>query len=258
MSRWLHALALVAALAGCGPKAGTTQGEAPWKSRDGAMRLRLELVESFLESNNSYQALRIVTKLREEGYDHPDLDLLHGEALLQEGVYGEAESLLVRASKTRPDHARTWRSLGTLYADSGRIELALEALREATIADPSNPAGWNNLGFLHLGNRECDTARGELEKAVSLDSTVARYRNNLALAYACTGAESDALQLMRTTGPEEVARYNLGVAYERDGKTELALSQHLLALKANPTYGPAREAVSRLQSQTESPPGVTP
>ncbi len=147
-----------------------------------------------------------------------------------------------------PRDPRPLKTLGVLYADLERVDEAVQMLEKATRLAPDDAAALNNLGFLYLCQERYPQARQVLEQAIGLDGTEGRYRNNLAFALVAVGEHHEALRIFRSTGTEGDARYNLGVAFERMGKTPSALLQYEHALRAQPDHGSAAASITRLRA----------
>ncbi|MEZ4318005.1 MAG: tetratricopeptide repeat protein [Myxococcota bacterium] len=215
--------------------------------------VRMEIVETLLDAEETLRALELIRVMRADGVDDPNLDLLHGIALRQQGMAEEAERLMIQSQARDPRNPDTYRELCVLYADFERVDEAIEACRKSTDLDPNNAKAWNNLGYLLLMARDDSKAAKEaLQRAVEIDSTVARYRNNLAFAQAAAGDHRGALRTFMTTGTPADAHYNVGTAFERAGDEVTALTYYRRALKMDAEHLSADEAVKRLASATHS------
>lgn len=95
---------------------------------------------------------------------------------------------------------------------------ALSALREAVALDPTSATYRNTLGLLYLELRRPDLAIEEFQRAVEIDPRQADGHLNLGIALAETGRWSDAVTAYRTAislptlRNEAVAYQNLGLA----------------------------------------------
>ncbi len=70
--------------------------------------------------------------------------------------------------------------LGIRFLDSGNIQEAIEALRNAAAADPEDARVYGNLGIAYELTRDYRNARKAYERAVDLDPKSAAALNNLA------------------------------------------------------------------------------
>jgi Flp pilus assembly protein TadD len=174
------------------------------------------------------------------------VDLLQARALAKEGLLGAAEPLLMSVLEDIPRDPKPWATLGVLYADSERIPEAIEALEHARSLDTTDAAVLNNLGFLYLIEMRFEDARDVLKDAIGLDGTQSLYRNNLAFALVGLDNHVEALRLFRTTNSESEARYNLGLAFARIGKSTSARIQLERALTLDPEHELAKETLASL------------
>lgn len=132
------------------------------------------------------------------------------------GAFGCVARRSAPQADASPAHARTLveRATALLSNDPARAEAML---REAVAADPYNGHARNNLGVALL-------ARGELSQAAQ--------------------AFDDARRLLPTS-PDP--RINLGITYERAGRTTEALECYSTALEVAPEHIPAVQCLARLQ-----------
>jgi tetratricopeptide (TPR) repeat protein len=80
------------------------------------------------------------------------------------------------ASTTQVEKAewQRWNDYGIGLFLQGDLKAAAAAFQKVTEADPSNPDGWVNLGRVAVQEGDNDRARVVLEKALALDSNLAR------------------------------------------------------------------------------------
>ena len=249
------ALALMASalLAGCAahqrdlPSEGVPRELPRWATDK--QTVRHELARDLLEQGNTALALDIIRDLRKEVGDEPELDLLQGIAMRDEGLHAEADRLLSAALSRMPRNAEAHEAMCVLRSDQKMLDEALDACKRATELDPELASAWNNYGFLLLSAGDLAGALDAIQHAVDLEPNEIRYRNNLGLAQAANGKARDALRTFASTGPRAVAHYNVGAALERFGDPVEALVHYDQALKFDPQLEPARAAVERLASQ---------
>lgn len=229
---------------GAGPRAGgETRG---WETEEGRQHIRTDLARWYLDHHHPERALEILKTVREEGGSGYEVDLIHAEAMLEEGTFDQAILQLERLSAERPRDARPLQALGIAYADDGDLTKGTEVLERALLLDDADSATLNNLGFLHYANQNCGRSKELLQRSLELDGTQTRTRNNLAFALVCTGDHREALRMFRSTAPEADARYNLGVAYERIGEMVSALTWYQEAVTSDPLHPKAVPALARI------------
>jgi len=212
-------------------------------TKEGGLEVRIEVAKDLVDSGNTVGALDVIRKMRDDGIDSPELDLLQGKALRLDGVTEEAEKLLVQAQKKMPRDARPAAELCILYADDKQLDKAVDRCQKATALDSHNAKAWNNLGFLELANSRPEDALEAASKAVVLDSTEPRYRNNLGMAQAAIGHEEQAFHTFQSTMPRADAAYMVGQVVERFEGADQAAPWYQKALDYDPRHELAQAAV---------------
>lgn len=250
----MRSILLIALLASaaCAPKRPTSDEET-WRDYESKLEVRLDVIESLLDQGAVERALAIVAQMRTEGEDTPELDFVQGRALYLQGMYAEAEVLLLSSGEKMKKDGRPHAILGLLYADSKRSTEAITALRDSLEHDASNAKTWNNLGFVLTSEKQYDDAVDALREAVRLDGVTRRYRNNLGFALHAGGHPGDALQAFMTAGTRADAHANMALAYEMQGTEDKAIEQYQSALTSNPNHVSAKAGLSRLEAKEESP-----
>ena len=218
--------------------------------------LKLDIVRRFLERGETASALSLIAAMRRENVDVPELDLLQGIALRDQGMSGEAERLLLLAQKRLGRSAKPYAELCILYGGESRVEEAIASCTRATELDANDPRSWNNLAYVLLGANQTAEAVVAAQHAVGLDGSQARYKNNLGFALAATQEWDDAFDTFRSVGTEADAWYNLGIAYDHAGRAAEARSSWEHALESEPNYAAAILALSTAaDTETETIPG---
>ncbi|MCB9680270.1 MAG: tetratricopeptide repeat protein [Alphaproteobacteria bacterium] len=252
-------LLCAALLTACAPKPRGPEvaTEAPaWKTEEGRKEVWKELARWYIDNKMPQEALDMVQRLRDAGEENTELQVIQARALSAQNVPEEAEHLLLDVVASNPKNAEAVEALGVVQADLGKLDEALASFQRALKLSPDDAGIRNNLAFLYFVTGRCDDAVSQFEEVVELDATNARYRNNLAFALVCAGDQQRALQLFRSTGEESMARYNMGVAFERQEKWPSAALQYQEALTADPDNATAAEALARVQ--LEHPTLMTP
>ncbi len=222
----------------------------PWlDDKDG---MRLDIVENLVSKKMPHQALSIIADLRSDGVNKPILDLFQGQALQYQGLQSEAERLLVQARKKMPGDARPPAALCVLYADSELYEKAIESCQRATTLDKRDAVSWNNYGYLLLMTTDrSDDAQEALQRAIGIDSTQARYRNNLGHAQVANGKLDDAFKTFMSTATRADAAYNTGAAIERFREGGDPVAYYEKAIEHQPDHRMAHDALERLTLAAE-------
>lgn len=217
-----------------------------WSTREGREEAQLTLVRLALEGQNPEGALSLITALEQQGQKSPSLDVLHGAALRELGLFEDADLVLSSVQRRSSAWGEAQNELGLLAVERQDLPRALEHFRAATRANTDNARYLNNLGFTYLSAGQPDEAVEALRRSLSLDSTQLRTRNNLGFSLVATGRDREAFRVFRSGSTEADARYNLGLGRELRGDTDLAVDAYQEALSADPGHPLAREALDRI------------
>ncbi len=130
-----------------------------------------------------------------------------------------AENLYKEVLKTNPDHIETICLLGTLLAQTKRVDLAKSLLQKAIKIQPDYAMAHNNLGNLQKGLKEYQKAISSFEKAIEIQP-------NYVDAY-----------------------YNLGNIQRELGEYQIAVSSFEKAIKIQPDYLMAYNNLGNIQRE---------
>lgn len=164
------------------------------------------------------------------------------QSLRQSGALDEALAetrlLLVQGGEHGAQTVLAYNSLGLIYHQMGKFELAEKALRKAVDLDPKSAYVWTNLGLVAYARGRDQEAFLDFQKATSLDPKYMQARMNKAAIYMDCGDYRHArveLEKAVDIDPGDVdARVALGVAARGDGKTEEARQSYEKALEIQP------------------------
>lgn len=111
-------------------------------------------IEALLNQGDNAAALELLEKRLAERQGQPgtdvQLEFQHARALAALGRKQEAIDIYAAMTKQFPELPEPWNNLAALYAESGDLDLAHEALTMALRADPDYAAAQANLGDLQL------------------------------------------------------------------------------------------------------------
>ncbi|MGD0737497.1 MAG: tetratricopeptide repeat protein [Terracidiphilus sp.] len=143
-------------------------------------------------------------------------------AMLYDGQFGEASTLLAALHTERPAHADTLTFLGSAYEMQQKIPEAIEAYRAAAVADPSNPDRTLDYTRLLMDTDQYDEAIEFIQTGMAETSATSPLQLRLGAVEMIKGnysAARDAFQAVLTANPEIDAAY-VGIAqtYAREGK----------------------------------------
>jgi tetratricopeptide (TPR) repeat protein len=113
--------------------------------------------------------LDTLDRLAESFAAGPQAQHLRGQALRAAERYNEAIEPLKRAGEAEPTNLETWLALGWCYKRLGRIDLAIEALDQALAVDPQQAIIHYNLACYWSLAGNAPLALQYLAQAFSLD-----------------------------------------------------------------------------------------
>jgi len=212
----------------------------------------------------------------EQWLDRPG-DELTGHYRLVRGYDREAGVIIVNDSYSGPklrfpyaEFQRLWRAFNRLYIpiyrpeqeslvreiigedwDDGVMYRKALTVAQREIQEIGDLYTWFNLGgdYLGLGQDEEAVAAFEQALAFGLPPRMLWYQFGPIEAYNRTGQYQKSLDLTtRLLGLEEV-HYQRGVAYQGLGRLKEAIAEYQLALKYNPRFQLAQEALTRLHPE---------
>jgi len=167
--------------------------------------------------------------------------LLRGLTALQENRLEEALTELSAAERERPQDARIRNFRGIVLVRLGRNQEAANEYREAIRLDPNFADGYKNLGFLEWTERNLESARSNLQRAVATapdDSFTHYYLGRVELDAGRYESAFQELDLSKVEWPED-APFLIEAAngYLALGQQEKAreLIERLATMKLNDT-----------------------
>lgn len=171
------------------------------------------------------------------------IDLLRGRGLEQSGEYDKARKLYESLRQQHPDNLEVVHRLGVV-ADAQRRHGEAEGYFLYVLQrEPKNAAALADLGYCYYLQGQLTKAESALSKAVKLEPSNPRFRNNLGLVVGNQGRFDEALAHFQAGGTEADAYYNLAFLYASRDQAEKAKECFLAALNEDPTHGKSREAL---------------
>lgn len=126
----------------------------------------------------------------------------------------DSATLFAATLEHAPSSARAHTGLGAALGRAGRLDAAIEHLRQAVALDPTNADALNNLGAAFGRRGDLDSCVVYLERALALVPGNADTHNNLGNAYAILGrprAAAEAYRAALARDPHRASIYlNLG------------------------------------------------
>jgi tetratricopeptide (TPR) repeat protein len=179
----------------------------------------------------------------------PWLKLAVGGALLltlgiltwrQAGIYRNQETLWRDTLAKNPDCWMAQNNLGTLFADKGRFNEAIENYRKAIQINPNSAVPLYSLGVALAAKGRLDEAIENYRKAIQINPDYCDALNNLGIALADKGRFDEAIEnyykaiQLNPNNPKVLN--NLGVALADKGRFDEAIENYRKAIQINPNY----------------------
>ncbi len=146
-------------------------------------------------------------------------------------------------------------SLGEVYATAGKTDDAIAEYKAASDLKPEDFGAAANLGILTQKEGKTADAEAAYRRAVGdkapTPQALAPVQSNLAMLLVADGKLEDAAPLLTQATQNDAtnAHYeeNLGLVYEKQSKTDLALAAYGKALEIDPALTDAKESIARLK-----------
>lgn len=183
------------------------------------------------------------------------------EALIRQGQAYEAQGFLDRAMDAykeaimaNPRLAEAHARLGVAYARKGLLDSAIEALTHAVNNSPETDRYHYDLAVAYDRKEMFDKAIEEYQKVVKLNPNYLEAFNNLGTIFNLRDRLDEAIAAYKNAIRirPEVARlhYNLGIVYVRKGLFNHALQEYTEAVRYDPTLAEAYNNMGVVYSQT--------
>ena len=135
----------------------------------------------------------------EEGISHypENAQLLFEKAILLEktGHHEQAMTTTEKVLQLQPNHPEALNFIGYSWADENKnLDRALEYIKRAVSQKPDNGFIHDSLGWVYYRLGDFDLARGELERAISLESRDPHIFDHLGDTYKALGQKDKALE----------------------------------------------------------------
>ena len=176
----------------------------------------------------------------------------------QKERYEEAESSAILISQQFPNHQFSWKVLGALFVQTGRLSDALVVNKKALVLSPKDSEAHNNLGVILQKIGRLKEAEASYRQAIALKLDYAEAYNNLGNTLQELGVFKEVLESYRKAialKPDFAeAHYNMGVTLQKIGRLEEAEVSYRLAIalksdyaEANNNLGNTLQKIGRLE-----------
>ena len=161
----------------------------------------------------------------------------------QNGRFSDAEKLAVSITKKFPKHQISWKVLGAVLVQLGRIPESVVAKEKAVKLAPNDAEAHNNLGFTLQRLGRLDEALASLRQSMALKPDYAEAHNNLGITLQKLGkldeAEASLRQATALKPDYAEAHNNLGITLQKLGKLGEAEASLRQAIALKPDFAEA-------------------
>jgi len=196
--------------------------------------IHLNLASSYIQKNDTPRAieeLNLAIKFDPEAAEpHAILALLYSLQNKLDAATQEYEIALQNASRTQPNNIEIYRSLGAIYLQQKKFQLAQQVYNSMLGLSPKDPQAHFYLSIAYDEMKDRTKAEEELKKAIELKSDYHEALNYLGYMYVEEEKNLDAAEVMIKKAleiePNNGAYIDsLGWLYFKKGKLSPALEQ---------------------------------
>jgi tetratricopeptide (TPR) repeat protein len=181
------------------------------------------------------------------------LAILRGRNFERSGDYEKARQIYEELAQKHPNDPQVAHRLGVVADLQRRHAEAEHFFQRALRSDPRNAEVLGDLGYCYFLQGQLSKAESALTKATMLEPANKRNRNNLGLVLGHLGRHEEALAHFRLVNSEADACYNLAFIFAAQERVDEAKECFQLALNADPTHRPAREALASFAEYEQLP-----
>ena len=237
-SKWLLAVALIAAASGCATTGNTPPVPQPavpqqsWTDKVAAPFKSLAPKKSPAVAKTS--EVDPISLEYSTGPTTPALYVSMARMSDQSGNVPNARSMYNKALSIDPKNLVASLGLARLEDREGNLPVALQHYRRAVNNHPQDARAHNDLGLCHARAGDMQASLQCLEHAVRLQPEKALYRNNIAKVLIEVNQFEGALAHLAAVNHPAVANYNMAALLEERGRGREAIPYLQRALAANP------------------------
>ncbi len=217
----------------------------------------LRLAESYVKAGLYFPAYEVYQRLQAAAEPRAEIELGLAGIWDKWQDYSLARTHAEYALQIDAQSHEAWSLLARIHLHRGDFEAAAVSFEKALGLQQSDPILFANAGYAYLRLGRLDQAQACLEKALSLDGTIAEAHNHLGIVLARRGQYDSALTHFTQTSEPAVALNNLGAVCLEQGKWEEARKFFREALSLKPDYDKALAHLRAAETLTPPPARVS-
>lgn len=175
----------------------------------------------------------------------PEIWVTNGQIFEMKGDHTKALDNYTKALEKEPDNLAALQAVARLHSRQEQFAQSVEDYQKVVRVSPT-AENYSELASAQQKAGRLGDAQATMQKAITMEPTVTRYRNNLAGILVAGGRSDEAVKELQQVLPPAVANYNVAYLHFMN-KNTAAAQQHLqTALQADPNLQPARDLLNTL------------
>jgi tetratricopeptide (TPR) repeat protein len=161
-----------------------------------------------------------------------------------------------KAVQVKTDYSVGWQQIGRIQAAKGDKKQAVESFNKAIQYDPSNTDAMTELAVVYSTSGDFKSAEGLFQRALGVrDDATTNY--NMATVKIELGKPQDALKYAQRAAEQApnsaLYQYTLGLAYEKTGDIDAAISAYNQAINLDKKYADPRVNLGKIYNNSGFP-----
>ena len=177
----------------------------------------------------------------------------HAEQMREQGEFAKAEQVYRQIISQAPEFHQAYHGLGILAHAVGKIELAIDMIKNAIALNDQVPLYHSNLCEMCRRAERLEEAIAAGKNATELTPDNPEFKYNLGLALADSQELDAAIEcykdLLEIKPDHGLACNNLGAALEKSGQIDEALEYYNRAVEINPDHSEAQNNLGAIYSE---------
>ncbi|MEE3294523.1 MAG: tetratricopeptide repeat protein, partial [Pseudomonadota bacterium] len=217
----------------------------------------LSYIDTLIRENHLETAKQVIVQGKNKGINSKKFDALNQQLLLasnnelpsqsqlnnlleqyQKGQYGDAEKLAISITEKFPRHHFSWKILGAVFKQTGRVTESLGANQRAAHLDPEDAEVHSNLGVALKELGRIEEAEASYRRAIELKPDYVEAHSNLGNTLKDLGrleeAEASYRQAISLKNDFAEAHNNLGNTLQELSRLEEAEASYRQAIAFKP------------------------
>jgi len=170
------------------------------------------------------------------------------------GNVTQARQYYQQALALNPTHLEALLGAARMEDRERQLDVAQMLYQRAATAYPRNATALNDLALCLARRNDLQGARQALQQAIQVEPTKPLYRNNIAKVLVELNQQNEALAQLSAVHAPAAAQYNLGVLLSQKGREREAIERFTQANKLDPSFEPARIALTQKTGAALTPP----